>query len=211
MVIGLGLVLVLVGLSILTLKRADSASFLLGMLWLLVAFTLHLPDLVSNPRNANKWTVIFELVALSGGAFYLAGELGVLPRNAISRRFNWIAIGRLLFTVSLIVFGILHFLYAAFIATLIPTWIPGRLFWAYFVGVGFLATALSLLLRKQMTLATNLLGLMFLLWVVGLHAPRVVANPQIEPEWTSLFIALAMSGISFAMSRLASQKALSLG
>ncbi|CAN5176634.1 hypothetical protein BH09BAC4_BH09BAC4_49630 [soil metagenome] len=203
LVISLGIVLTLAGLSMLTGRKAASSAWLLGLLWLLVAFTLHVPDLVRTPQNGSKWTVIFELVALGGGAFYLAGEL-TLPDNTTSR----MGIGRVLFAVSLVVFGVLHFWYAAFIATLIPAWIPGRLFWAYIVGIGFLATALSLVIQKQVSLATNLLGWMFLLWVVILHAPRVVANPQIEPEWTSLFIALAMSGISFAIARSVSQKAL---
>ncbi len=211
LVIGLGVVFVLAGLSLLMLRKADSSSLLLGILWLLVMFTLHLPALVSNPYNASKWTVIFELVALSGGGFYLAGELGPLLGKPINRRFTLITVGRLLFAGSLVIFGVLHFLYAAFIATLIPSWVPGQLFWAYFVGVGFLATAISLLLQKQMSLATHLLGSMFLLWVIILHAPRAVAKPHVEPEWTSLLIALAMSGISFSMTRLASQKEWSLG
>ncbi len=205
----LGIVLAVAGLSILALRKADIASWIVGILWLLTAFTLHAPALVSNPYNANEWTVFFELMALSGGAFYLAGELGRQLDRRPSPRFNWILIGRFLFAISLIIFGVLHFMYAAFIATLIPTWIPARLFWAYFVGVAFVATAVSLSIRRQEALAANLLGLMFLLWVIGLHAPLVIANPQSEPEWTSLFVALAMSGISFTMVRLANQKELS--
>ena len=207
LVISLGIILTLAGLSMLTGRKAASSAWLLGLLWLLVAFTLHVPDLVRTPQNGSKWTVIFELVALGGGAFFVAGEL-TFPDNMTSRIDNQKTIGRVMFAVSLVVFGVLHFQYAAFIATLIPAWMPGRLFWAYVVGGGFLATALSLVIQKQVSLATNLLGWMFLLWVVILHAPRVVANSQIEPEWTSLFIALAMSGISFAIARSVSQKAL---
>jgi hypothetical protein len=35
---------------------------------------------------------------------------------------------------------------------------------------------------------------MFLLWVFLLHLPRVAAAPHNGNEWTSLFVALAMSG-----------------
>ena len=38
----------------------------------------------------------------------------------------------------MIVFGAQHFMYAAFIATLIPAWIPFHLFWVYFTGAGFI-------------------------------------------------------------------------
>jgi hypothetical protein len=50
-----------------------------------------------------------------------------------------------------------------------------------------------------------LLGLMFLLWTVLLHAPRVFAHIHNEDELTSLFIALAMSGGSFIVAEAVSK------
>jgi len=102
--------------------------------------------------------------------------------------------GRFLFAISLVVFGAQHFLYAKFVATLVPSWIPGHLFWAYFVGVAFVAAALSIAIGKNARLAATLLGLMFILWVLTLHLPRVAAHPHDGNEWTSAFVALAMCG-----------------
>jgi hypothetical protein len=45
-----------------------------------------------------------------------------------------------------------------------------------------------------------LLGMMFLLWVVLLHAPRVAMSPHNGNEWTSEFVALAMCGASFVLA-----------
>ena len=47
---------------------------------------------------------------------------------------------------------------------------------------------------------------MFLLWVIILHAPRVLAKPAAEPEWTSLLIALAMSGIGFTLASFSTKR-----
>ena len=91
-------------------------------------------------------------------------------------------------------------MYGAFVATLIPAWIPGHLFWAYFVGVAFLAAALAIVTSRMASLAATLLGIMFFLWVVTLHAPRVAAKLHNGNEWTSLFIALAMSGGAFMVA-----------
>ena len=44
----------------------------------------------------------------------------------------------------MIIFGAQHFMYAAFIATLIPAWIPFHLFWVYFTGTGFIIAGLSI-------------------------------------------------------------------
>src|SRR5438094_171547 len=50
-------------------------------------------------------------------------------------------LGRIFVAVSLVVFGVQHFMYGGFVAGLVPAFMPGRLFWAYFVGVAFFALA----------------------------------------------------------------------
>ena len=104
------------------------------------------------------------------------------------------SVGRVFYGVPLIVFGIQHFLYAQFISTLIPVWIPRHLFWAYFVGTAFIAAAVSIATKGQARLAAILLGAMFLSWVIIVHAPRVAVHLRNGNEWTSAFIALAMCG-----------------
>jgi hypothetical protein len=49
-------------------------------------------------------------------------------------------------------------------------------------------------------MAAMLLGTMFLLWVVLLHAPRVAGAIRNGDEVTSLFVAVAMCGLSFALA-----------
>jgi hypothetical protein len=106
-----------------------------------------------------------------------------------------------LFALSLIVFGYQHYLYATFIATLIPAWIPGHLFWVYFTGAGFVVTGLAILVEKfGAQLFSTWLGIMFLLWFVLLHIPRAVTK-NTRDEWNSAFVALAMAGASFIVAR----------
>ena len=102
--------------------------------------------------------------------------------------------GRIFIAISLVVFAIQHFLYANFVATLVPAWIPGRLFWAYFVGVAFVAAAIGAVVPKMTRPVGILLGILFLLFVVTLHIPRIAAHSRDGNEWTSGFVALAMCG-----------------
>ena len=102
--------------------------------------------------------------------------------------------GRIFIAISLVVFGIQHFLYANFVATLVPAWMPGRLFWAYFVGVAFVAAAVGAVVPKMTRPAGILLGILFFLFVVTLHVPRIAAHSRDGNEWTSGFVALAMCG-----------------
>ena len=169
-------------------------------LFFLLCVLLHLPGLVKDIHNGGEWTVCFELIALGSGAMVAVAST--------CRKYNyqWIFIARILFGVSLIVFSGLHFIYADYIATLIPAWIPFHLFWAYFFGVAFFATALSLLLQLIVRASTVLLATMFFIWVLVLHLPRCLHNPKTEAEWTSLFVALAMGATAILFTGLYNMK-----
>jgi uncharacterized membrane protein len=103
-------------------------------------------------------------------------------------------LGRIFVAISLVVFGVQHFMYGGFVATLVPAFMPGRLFWAYFVGVAFVAAAIGILTRMLARPAATMLGVMFFLFVVLLHIPRIIGKSSDGNEWTSGFVALAMCG-----------------
>ncbi len=193
---------VAIAASIATGMRSRLAAMLLGAVLFLNILFLHLASLLNQIHNPGPWTSTFELLALCGASFVLANVLP--PDESTTSRFNvgssLATAGRFAFAISMIVFAIQHFIYARFIATLIPAWIPGHLFWAYFVGVSFVGAALAIAAKVQAKLAAVLLGTMFLLWVLVLHLPRVAASPRNGNEVTSLFIALAMSGASFILA-----------
>jgi len=198
-----GIALIVAGLSIMTGKRARLTAVLLGTGLLLRVMTVHLPRVVTNLHDPGPWTSAGEMLAMCGGAFVLAGTLsgGRLSSNLLSSTPDKMTqLGRYLYALPLFIFGVQHLMYARFVATLVPAWIPGQLFWAYFVGVAFFAAALSIIVRKITPLAPILLGLMFLLWVILLHLPRVIAAPHDGKEWTSAFVALAMSGSAYAVA-----------
>ncbi len=54
--------------------------------------------------------------------------------------------------------------------------------------------AISLLVEMLARPAATMLGVMFFLFVVLLHIPRIVGNSRNQNEWTSGFVALAMCG-----------------
>jgi uncharacterized membrane protein len=167
-------------------RRIRPAAVILAILLMLHAILAFAPRLIANIHDPGPWTSGFEILAMCGAALVLSGSLGEL--------------GRILFAISLVVFGTQHFLYARFVATLVPAWIPGRFFWSVFVGVAFFAAALSIATKKSSGWATTLLGLMFFLWVFVVHLPRVAASPHDGKEWTSALVALAMCGGAWLMS-----------
>ncbi len=103
-------------------------------------------------------------------------------------------LGRIFVAVSLVVFGVQHFMYGGFVATLVPAFMPGRLFWAYFVGVAFVAAAVGIFVDMLARPAATMLGVMFFLFLILLHIPRIVVHPRDGNEWTSGLVALGMCG-----------------
>jgi len=107
--------------------------------------------------------------------------------------------GPLSFAIAMAIFGGDHMVAAKFIAPTIPSWIPGHLFWAYFVGVALIAAGLSLATRIQWRLAALLLGIMIFLFVLILHIPALFAASRDQIKLTIALRDLALSGGALAI------------
>lgn len=104
-----------------------------------------------------------------------------------------IVLARVFFAAPLAVFGAEHFAASKSIMQVVPPWMPGRLFWTYFVGLCLIAAALSLVLTKYLRLSAPLLAILFFLFVAMIHLPNVAANPKDRFVW-----AVAVRDLSFA-------------
>jgi uncharacterized membrane protein YphA (DoxX/SURF4 family) len=194
---------IVAGVSIASGWMGRWVAMVLGVVLLLYGLLRYMPAMVARVHDPGPWTVLFEILAMVGGAWVLAASFPADGRGFQQwDSFVWRLsdVGRFLIAISLVVFAVQHFMYARFVATLIPAWIPAHLFWAYFTGVAFVAAAISIATKRMLGVAAMLLGTMFLLWVVILHAPRVAGAIRNGNEVTSLFVAVAMCGLSFVLA-----------
>lgn len=200
-----GIALIVPSLCIAAGIRPRSAAILLGIFLLVCVLVLLVPRAAAHPFDLSLRTVVFETLSFCAAALTLARSLpdGGDSQQAAGALDKFLKPGRYLFSISSVVFGISHFLVAPLIATLIPAWIPWRLFWAYFTGAAFVAAGLSIAAKRLDRLAATLLGTMFLLWFLLVHAPRVMGAQRIHNpnEWSSMFIALGMCGASWIIAR----------
>lgn len=199
-----GLVLIAAGLSIVSNIRARETSIFLGLLFLVYVVFLEAPRVAAEPMDLGVRTVFFETLCMASSALMLARTLSTGGSTLRGRGIldRLISAGPYLFGVSLVVFGTTHFLILNFIASLVPAWLPWKLFWAYLTGAAFIAAGITILIRWLDQWGAFMIGLMFLLWFLILHSPRVVMafrlhNPNSPDEWSSAFIALAMCGGSW--------------
>src|SRR5260370_21205808 len=113
------------------------------------------------------------------------------------------AFGPLLFAIAMAVFGADHFVTARFVASIVPSWIPWHLFWAYFVGVALVAGALGLATTIMWRLAGGSFALMFLIFELTMHIPNLVAVPHSKARLILLLrdIPFLAGGLAFAASQ----------
>ena len=108
--------------------------------------------------------------------------------------------GRSLFGFSMCVFGVQHFLYTAYIATLIPSWVPAHVALVYTSGFGFIASGVAIITGIQARLGAMLLGVMMLLFILLVQVPPLVAKPSNGDLWTSLYVPLALCGSAWIIA-----------
>jgi uncharacterized membrane protein YphA (DoxX/SURF4 family) len=105
-----------------------------------------------------------------------------------------VALSNLCFALPLAVFGALHLSAAQGLMTMVPAYMPWRLFWAYFVGVALVAASLSIATKIQVCWSGLLFGIMMVLFVAMLHVPRALASPQDRFAWTIVIREMSFAG-----------------
>lgn len=187
-----GSVLIVAGVGLFFERTSRRAALTLGAVWLFWTL-LYVPRVVANWRAALGGQ--FEVLAIASGFFLLAG----IPGPQTGKRIQTV-IARYAFAFCMPVFGIVHFLYPEGVASWVPKWIPAHLFWAYFTGVAHCAAGLAILSGALSRLASRLFAVMLSSWVLIVHIPRVAAAHGDRHEWTTLFVAVALTGEAWILT-----------
>jgi hypothetical protein len=186
-------ILLIAGVATMTGYGLRSVAAVMGVVFAVsgvLRFTQYIPQM------GHVWAyrgVMSEMFACGAGMWMLAGQArGEWPGDEGARRMA--AIGLAVFGVTDVVLGTIHYQEGPLFATLIPAWMPARLFLAYFTGTALTAAGLAFLVRRWVRAAGIWLGLMFFLWVVTLHGPRIAHAPGSSDEWNSGFVCLCFAG-----------------
>jgi uncharacterized membrane protein len=104
-----------------------------------------------------------------------------------------VVLSNLCFAIPLAVFGAEHLSGARFIMLGVPSYMPWRLFWAYFVGFALLSS-LSIATKIQVRWSGLLFGIMMFLFVAMVHVPRVLASPRDRIAWVIVIREMSFAG-----------------
>ncbi|HTH53589.1 MAG TPA: hypothetical protein VL495_06540 [Edaphobacter sp.] len=175
-----------------------------GVVLLALVLIAHVPNQLRGNYAAvlGAWTNTFKEMTLAGGAWIAAMSFRVDKGSLPGWLERALPLGRYFFAVTLVVFGFDHFLYSTFVASLVPTWVGAKMFWTYFAGAALIGGGVGMMVKRVAWLASLLVGVMIFLWLLMLHIPRAIADPytNVGNEWTSVFEALAFSGMALMLA-----------
>ncbi|MBT1706649.1 hypothetical protein KK062_00360 [Fulvivirgaceae bacterium PWU5] len=202
------------GLAIAFNWYARVVSLLLGGCLLMLLVASYIPfEFLHNPyyHHIATWANAFKELAFAGGAFVVAGTYKTDDpyRSSLLRLLEkLIPAGHWFFSITMIIFGCIHFLYLEFVQKLVPAWMPYPQFWTAFTGACLIGSGLSIVTRIQTRLVANLLALMILLWFFMIHIPRAIATPFEADgnEVTSALSALAFCGTAVVIANAAARR-----
>lgn len=194
---GAGAVLILCAAGILWRKTAAVLAVVLGVVFLAWLLLLQVPRIVVAPSREVLWSGAAQLAAvfsataivfISGGQAWGSSRWGVRAP-------------RLLYAVSLLVFGLHHFLSMPGATEAVPAWIPGRPAWVYLTAVAHIAAGLAILVGIVPRLAATLEAAMISAFVLLVHVPGVIAEPRDRLQWTMLFVALLIAAAAWIVAQ----------
>ena len=105
-------------------------------------------------------------------------------------------LGRTLFGIPFIIFGIHHLTNGSAMAGIVP--IPGGVFWVYLTGFAHLAAGICFLMGKYVRLAGQLLAIMLVIFILSIHLPSAWGGDQ--SSFTNLLKDLALAGGALAIA-----------
>ena len=182
------------GIGLLWKRSAPIAArvvFASLLVWLLA---MRLPNLFyEKPLVLVAWTFGSTGVMVAAAWILYVWFAGARDRIVIVADERGVRIARVLYGLSLIPFGLAHFMYLDATTVLIPNWLPWHVAWAYFTGAAFIAAGVAVTVGVFARWAAVLSTLQIFLFSVIVWIPRVVAGSLNEFQWGEFVVTWALS------------------
>ena len=193
------LLLIAGGAAILWRRTARVGAAVLAGIYVVFA-VFWLPRFYTAPHALGFRAPVF--IGMLGGVaqqLILVGAAGILyawlHAHDANGRSRALRVGRWVFGLSSIDFGLGHLTGVQEVAGMVPKWMPlGGGFWAIGTGVAFVAAGVAIVARRTDVLAARLLALMLFVFSVTVLAPGPFVHPHNHVAWGSNAYNLAAVG-----------------
>ena len=169
------------------------------LLWLLF---LRLPLMIAS-FAVNTWWATCQTAVMAAAAWVLYAWFAT---DRDRRRVGSLAgergvrVARVLYGAGLIPFGLAHFLYLGATAPLVPSWLPGPVFWSYFTGAAFVVAGAAMIVGVAGRLAAALSALQVGLFTLLVWVPIVAAGGATESQWGEAIVSWALTACGWVVA-----------
>jgi uncharacterized membrane protein len=172
-----GVALELTALSLATKKLSRLAALLFAAMMLIFILTMHIPNILADPKNILRWSTPFRDLTFAGGALAYAAMQTKSWRAGTSPALATVA--RLFIGAAAIFFGAAHFRHPEFLPAvdfdqLTPLWLPAHTLWSYFAAAVFLIAGIALVTNQKSRQAAQALSYMGLTILVFVFLPLMI-------------------------------------
>jgi uncharacterized membrane protein YphA (DoxX/SURF4 family) len=164
--------------------------------------------ILAKPLSVGAWYGFCEAVAPLVGAWILYAMLrwhSSKSKMPIASE-RAVRTAQVFFGLTCVFYGWSHFAYAAYTASMVPTWLPGRLGLAYFTGLGHIAAGIGIVVWILPRLAATLEAIMMSLFGLLVWVPSFFAQPRpdwaVPPEnqWSELVVNLVLAATAWVVA-----------
>jgi hypothetical protein len=184
------------GLGMQFRKTDRLGAAILAGVYLLFALTL-VPNIFARPIVYASWGNVFYQLALVVGAmvaYGLAAPYAPFAKTICNG-------GVILFGICNISFAIEQVEFLARTVSLVPKWVPPNgLFWAIVTTIAFGVAGVSMLTYYKSLLAARLLTVLFVIFVVTIWIPLLLADPKTLSNWSEGIVTLAIAGVAWIVA-----------
>jgi uncharacterized membrane protein len=169
---------------------------------------INVPPILAKPLSVGSWYGFCEALTWLLGAWTLYAILQWQSRGSEMPIAGERAVRavRVLFGLTWVFYGWSHFVYADYTASMVPTWLPDGLGFAYLTGLGHIAAGIGVMVGILPRLAATLEAIMMslfglLVWVPSLFAlprPKWAGTPQ--NQWSELLVTLLLAASAWLVA-----------
>ena len=188
--------------------RTALSSALTISAYLAVWALLGTPPILSEPLSIGAWYGFCEAMTSLVGAWIVYVMLRQQSRGTEIRIAGEraVRVAQVLFGLTCVFYGSSHFVYADYTASMVPAWLPGRLEFAYFTGLGHIAAGVGVIVGILPRLAVTCEAIMMslfglLVWVPSFFAqPRPAWATSPQSQWSELVVNLVLAAAAWVVA-----------
>ncbi len=183
-----------------TATVASRVLFAYMLIWLLL---LRVPQLfLLHPTLLAAWGFGQTAVMVAAAWVLYVRFAGDRDRQrlGVATGDKGLRIARALYGLSLIPFGLAHFVYLKETVVLVPGWLPWPVAWAYFTGGAFIAAGVAVLAGVYARLAAMLSALQLSAFLLLVWVPRVTAGPLSDFQWGEAVVTVALTAAAWVVA-----------